>query len=544
MTHTANHAGSPRVVGKQRNCCPKDRQSVGAQAARRALRRVFCYLGAVALGFAIIPLFLWLATMGPAQTAAAQQDPVPTPVPDVSTELTPAPPGDTQPASPSTPGEVALPEMQPEAVEAVEAVAAGETHCLAIPAAQNRNYGTVQSMTNRYYVISVTQASRVYMTVTNATGQIQFRTPRSGPCPGGATTLIDYQPTVLGGSTYLRYFNVTPGSYYIRIATTTPGANQFTLRWSATPGYLFSEPNNTACAPRVINLNTEYGPLPENPRPDLNQGSGVGAENDFYRFTLGSQSLVQIQFGSYIAGQRQVQLRRGPCASTTLVDSTAYVANVASGTIQRTLPAGNYWVRFITLNGTQSRVKYSLRVTAGPAASNGYVDSCVQPSAHCDWQTDNPNDAYPPPATMYWWNMAGKQWLQLWLTGQDNAQCGRGSSGPSITLSGANLPANGAFRFTGVGNGYYHFSAKWYPPNPNGSDGDSKALKVNCTVLSATPYLLPEVLGPPGIVLVPSNTQPFPQEAPIPAPEDKAAPQAQPQPEPTLGPNERPTPIP
>ena len=537
MTQPANHAGSPCVSREQRHCCDSDRLAFLSTPIRRASCAPHYPHKRIAALIGLTVLALLLACFWSVQTATAQTgpEPVATPIPDpgdvvtqpVAPDIQNGTPGDTLsvtatpiadtsdagdvPASPSAPGELALPDMQPAAV------AAGESPCSGIPTTPNTTYGTAQTMTNRYYIISISQPSRVFMTMTNATGQLQFRTPRTGACPGGTTTLIDYQP-VAGGVASVRYFNVTPGKYFARIATTTPGNNRFTFRWSVAPGYAFGEPNNIACAPSVIQPNINYLAFPENSRPDLDRGSGVGAENDFYRFTLGRQTLVTIQFSGYNAGQRQVQLRRGACASTALVDSTSYIANAAAGTIQRTLPAGTYWVRFITLNGTQSRTLYTLRVSTSSYSPR--IDTC-NPSGQpaCERQTGGR-------ATIYWWGMTGGTSLVLRLNGQSisGGTCGSQAQGRvygPVTIN--NPPAAGSYTFNNVPPGYYAASAQWSPPRPgDGSTGDSKPLKMDCTLLAdvqslePTPTPIPEA-GEPS---VPPTAPPdaAPRQAPTPVP--------------------------
>ncbi|MGQ9903281.1 MAG: hypothetical protein ACUVRU_02870 [Anaerolineae bacterium] len=239
----------------------------------------------------------------------------------------------------------------------------GTTPCNAPSAAQNTNHTRPQDQSDIYYALTVNQTSTVIMTVTNATGQLQFRTPNSATCPSYNTALIDYEP-VSGGAATIQYYNVTPGTYYARIATTTPGSNNITFRWSATPGHTFLEPNNSPCAAAAINVNTTYTAYPENSRPDL------GSENDYYQFTLAANATVQVQFSGYNAGGRQVQLRGGAsCSATSLVDSSAFIADASSGTIQRALSAGTYWVRFVTVNGAQSRTPYTLQITTSSYAA-------------------------------------------------------------------------------------------------------------------------------------------------------------------------------
>jgi len=261
--------------------------------------------------------------------------------------------------------------------------AGGTTPCDAVVAAPDTNYTRPQNQTDIYYALVVNQPSRVNLSLTGATGQLQFRTPNQSACPSHNTTLIDYEPVSGAGTASIEYHNVTPGTYYVRIATTTPGANNLTFNWSVTPGYTYYEPNNTACAAATVALNTDYSAYPENSRPDLDLGSGVGAENDFYQFTLGAQTTVNIQFSGYNAGQRQVQLRGGAsCNSTSPVDANAFVANASSGNIQRTLAAGTYWVRFVALDGTQSRTRYTFRVSTGSMALTSQCDAS-NPAA-CD----------------------------------------------------------------------------------------------------------------------------------------------------------------
>ncbi|MCS7060991.1 MAG: hypothetical protein RMN25_07465 [Anaerolineae bacterium] len=239
---------------------------------------------------------------------------------------------------------------------------AGDNPCNAPIAAQNTDYTTPQDRTDIYYGLTVNQTSTVDLLISGATGQLQFRTPNSSVCPNHITSLIDYEP-VDSGTASIRYYNVTPGTYYARIVTTTPGSNNVTFRWSATAGHTFLEPNNSACAPVTISTNITYTAYPENSRPDLNLGSGIGVENDFYQFTLSAQKTVQVRFVGFNAGARQVQLRSGSCTNTSLVDGSAFVANASNGTIQRTLPAGTYWVRFVTIDGAQSRFPYSFTVS-------------------------------------------------------------------------------------------------------------------------------------------------------------------------------------
>ena len=394
----------------------------------------------------------------------------------------------------------------------------GTTPCNASPAAQNTNYTAQQNRSDIYFSIFVGQASTVDLSLTGATGQLQFRTPNLSVCPNHTTSLIDFQPTS-GGSASLRYYNVTPGTYIIRIATTTPGSNNFTFRWSATSGYTFYEPNNTACAASNINVNTNYTAYPENSRPDVDLGSGVGAENDYYQFSLGAQTTVQIQFSGYNGGSRQVQLRSGSCASSSVVDNNAFIADAPSGTIQKTLPAGTYWVRFITLNGTQSRTAYTLNVSTGGTGGVPKVDTCnPSGSPGCDSQTG-------PNATIYWFNMPSGTNLSLRLDGQSisGGTCGSQAQGRvygPVVIGINQNNSNGSYSFTGVGNGYYVVSASW---SGAATGADSKPLKISCTLLLAAPEVLGPSLDGEGVTPRPTPI-PMPGETPTPTPTPEAAP--------------------
>ena len=313
------------------------------------------------------------------------------------------------------------------------------------------------------------------------------------------------------GAASIRYYNVTPGTYYVRIATTTPGSNNVTFRWSATPGYTFYEPNNTACAPATVNLDTTYTAYPENSRPDLDLGSGVGAENDFYQFTLSTQTTVQIQFSAYNGGQRQVQLRGGACATHSLVDGSAFVANALSGTIQRTLAAGTYWVRFVTLDGTQSRTPYTLRIAS--TSGSPRVDTCNPPgSPNCELQSG-------PNATIYWFNMPSGTSLTLRLDGQtiSGGTCGSQAQGRVYGPVTISVNGNGSYTFNNVGNGYYAAGASW---TGSATGADSKPLKIGCTFVLAEE----EVLGPPSPSSQTGTDGVAPRPTPIPMPGETPTP--------------------
>ncbi len=387
----------------------------------------------------------------------------------------------------------------------------GTDPCSAGAASQNVDYTTPQDRTDIYYALVVNQASTVDLSITGATGQLQFRTPNLSTCPGHTTSLIDYEP-VSGGAASIRYFNVTPGTYYVRIATTTPGSNNVTFRWSATPGYTFLEPNNTACAPTTINVNATYTAYPENSRPDLNLGSGVGIENDFYQFTLSAQTTVQVQFSGYNAGQRQVQLRGGACASNSMVDSSAFVANASSGAIQRTLAAGTYWVRFVTIDGAQSRTPYTFTVSTSSWAPQ--MNTCwpfPPGNVNCG------NGSYSGgQLTVYWDGAPGATQVQAILRGIGAGNCPKPPD-RTETFAPPTVP-QGSRQITGIARGYYGLTLKISGPQGTYTRNEMP-VKMDCEFMLASPaFQWPGLIGPVAPTDHTADTPESPTARPTPIP--------------------------
>ncbi len=396
------------------------------------------------------------------------------------------------------------------------AASGGTNPCNAGVASQNTDYTMPQNQTDIYYALVVNQPSTVDLSITGATGQLQLRTPNLSTCPNHTTTLIDYEP-VTAGAASIRYYNVTPGTYYARIATTTPGSNNVTFRWSATPGHTFLEPNNTACAPATINLDTTYTAYPENSRPDLDLGSGVGAENDFYQFTLSAQTTVQVQFSGYNAGQRQVQLRGGACNSTSLIDSSAFVANATSGNIQRTLPAGTYWARFVTLDSTQSRTPYSFTVSTSAWAPR--MNTCwpfPPDDSNCG------NGSYSGgQLTVYWDGAPGATQVQAIFRGIGAGNCPRPPD-RTETFAPGSVP-QGSRQITGIQRGYYGLTLKISGPQGTYTRNEMP-VKMDCEFMLASPLVeWPGLMGPQQDTTGPA-TSPAPRPTPIPMPGETPAP--------------------
>lgn len=357
----------------------------------------------------------------------------------------------------------------------------GTTPCNAPSAAQNTNHTRPQNQSDIYYALTVNQTSTVIMTVTNATGQLQFRTPNLSTCPSYTTTLIDYEP-VASGAASIQYYNVTPGTYYARIATMTPGSNNVTFRWSATPGYTFLEPNNTPCAAMAINVNTTYTAYPENSRPDS------GLENDYYQFTLAANATVQVQFSGYNAGGRQVQLRGGAsCGATSLVDSSAFIADASSGTIQRALSAGTYWVRFVTANGAQSRTPYTFTVST--SNWNLHMNTCWPFPAD---DSNCGNGSYSGgQLTVYWDGVPGATQVQAIFRGIGQGGCPRPPD--RIETFAPPTTPQGSKQITGIQPGYYGLTLKISGPQGTYTRNEMP-VKMDCEFSTSSP-----VFGWPGL---------------------------------------------
>jgi hypothetical protein len=155
------------------------------------------------------------------------------------------------------------------------------------------------------------------------------------------------------------------------------------------------------------------------------------------------------------------------------------------------------------------------------------VDTCnPSGSPGCEHQTG-------PNATIYWYNMPNGTTLTLRLDGQSisGGSCGTQAQGRlygpvAITIGSGNGTAS--YTFTSVGNGYYAAGASW---SGAATGGDSKPLKISCTLM----FEQPEVLGPPSPDHQAGNERITPRPTPIPAAGETPAPAPTPTPKTATG---------